>query len=328
MKPTILLLSYQQDPHVQYVAELLDAQHLPYAIFDPASFPQRATLSAWMAGETDGWAGTLRCQDRTIELASIRSIWYRRPSPCQVPATWQPSIRAFAQAEAEAGLGGVLRCLEGVWVNHPERNRLASYKARQLHLAQRLGLRVPRTLLTNDPEQARAFYAECSGQVVYKVLRDGMIDLGDGHLGSIYTSVVTETSLSALERVRSTCHQFQEWLPKALELRITIFGTQVFAAEIHSQQAESTRLDWRRDYRALRYARHTLPASVEQACLDLLKTYSLQFGAIDMILTPAGEYSFLELNANGQWGWLEPVTGWPMRQALIDLLTGNAEALS
>lgn len=327
MDAPILMLSYPADPHVAYVVELLEAQHLPYVIFDPASFPQQATLSARMSGETDGWAGTLRWQGQTLALEAIQSIWYRRPSPCQVPATWQPSIRAFAQAEAEAGLGGVLRCFEGVWVNHPEGNRLASYKARQLQTAQRLGLRVPRTVLTNDPEQARAFYAECSGQVVYKVLRDGMIDLEDGDIGSLYTSLVTEASLCALERVRSTCHQFQEWLPKAVELRITIFGTQVFAAEIHSQQAESTRLDWRRDYRALDYARHTLPASIRQACLNLLAAHGLQFGAIDMLVTPAGEYYFLELNANGQWGWLEPVTGWPLRQALVDLLTGHAEAL-
>ena len=38
----------------------------------------------------------------------------------------------------------------------------------------------------------------------------------------------------------------QAYVPKQPELRITVVGRQVFAAEIHSQQTHHTRHDWRR----------------------------------------------------------------------------------
>jgi len=48
----------------------------------------------------------------------------------------------------------------------------------------------------------------------------------------------------------------------------------------------------------------------------------LSFGAIDLLLTPTGEYVFLEINPNGQWYWLELITGIPLTNAMCDVLTG------
>ena len=38
----------------------------------------------------------------------------------------------------------------------------------------------------------------------------------------------------------------------------------------------------------------------------------LTFGAIDLILTPDGEYVFLEVNINGQWAYLEDMLALPI----------------
>ena len=51
-----------------------------------------------------------------------------------------------------------------------------------------------------------------------------------------------------------------------------------------------------------------------------LKACGLRFGAFDLIVTPQGEYVFLELNPNGQWYWVELSTGAPMADAMADLL--------
>jgi hypothetical protein len=40
-----------------------------------------------------------------------------------------------------------------------------------------------------------------------------------------------------------------------------------------------------------------------------------------MILTPDGEFVFLELNPNGQWLWLEEELGLPLVASMADLLT-------
>jgi hypothetical protein len=41
-----------------------------------------------------------------------------------------------------------------------------------------------------------------------------------------------------------------------------------------------------------------------------------------MIVTPDGGYVFLELNPNGQWLWIELITGAPITDAIVALLVG------
>ena len=61
--------------------------------------------------------------------------------------------------------------------------------------------------------------------------------------------------------------------------------------------------------------------------MRLMKALKINFGAIDMILTPEGEYVFLEVNPNGQWGWIEKLTGMPISQAIADVLSDPRKAI-
>lgn len=126
--------------------------------------------------------------------------------------------------------------------------------------------------------------------------------------------------MGIVSKIKYAPSLFQEYVPKDVELRITIVGNEVFAAEIHSQQKEAARHDWRRDALALEHREHQLPDNVRLKCVNLAKAFNLEFGAIDMILTPDGRYVFLEINPNGQWAWIEEFTGLPISEALIELL--------
>ncbi|MFE1411185.1 hypothetical protein ACFW6F_10300 [Streptomyces sp. NPDC058746] len=115
----------------------------------------------------------------------------------------------------------------------------------------------------------------------------------------------------------------QERIDKKLEIRVTVVGDRVLAAAIDSQAAEVTRDDWRRDVFQAPHLVHDLPEHVAERCRRLLRRYGLLFGALDFILTPDGEYMFLELNPNGEWDWVEALTGLPVASALGDVLTGG-----
>jgi glutathione synthase/RimK-type ligase-like ATP-grasp enzyme len=128
-----------------------------------------------------------------------------------------------------------------------------------------------------------------------------------------------------LSAIRLTTNLFQQYIPKAFEVRITVIGSNVFAAEIHSQHSERARIDFRAAYQDLYYQVHALPKEIEEACRQLVRSFHLQFSAIDMLVTPEGKYYFLESNANGQWGWIERHTGLPLTAALVDLLTHGRE---
>jgi glutathione synthase/RimK-type ligase-like ATP-grasp enzyme len=80
--------------------------------------------------------------------------------------------------------------------------------------------------------------------------------------------------------------------------------------------------DWRKyDFDRVRHEQFDLPIQVKEKLLFFMKACKIHFGAIDMILTPAGEYYFLEVNPSGQYGWIESLTAMPISRAIAETLT-------
>jgi glutathione synthase/RimK-type ligase-like ATP-grasp enzyme len=146
-----------------------------------------------------------------------------------------------------------------------------------------------------------------------------------GQARFIYTNQIQPEHLDKLDGVRATAHLFQEYIEKTLELRVVIIGRQLFAVEIYSQLAKQSSVDWRRDYSVLRYGVHQLSTDIEQKLFQLVQLFGLQYSSMDLIISPQGEYIWLELNACGQFGWLEPPTGLAMSEAMANLLMNPEE---
>lgn len=318
-KTTVLVLTQELDFHADLVIQDLYRRNVQVLRFNTADFPQRAALIAHhQEGE---WQGMLDLEKHQLHFQEVASVWYRRPTPFETDASLPPSAQQFAQAEARMAIGGILRSLNCRWVNHPEKMVTADYKPYQLMIARACGLETPDTLLTNSALAARDFFAQHPAGVIYKTLSGALVFSESGDPLSIYTSRVSASDLENEENIRQTACLFQEEIFKKLELRITIIGEQVFAAEIYSQDSERTSVDFRRSYEDLRYGVHELPHTVHDGCLALTRQLGLSFAAIDMALTHDGHYVFLEINPNGQWAWLEHTTGFPLCSTLVDLLT-------
>lgn len=118
------------------------------------------------------------------------------------------------------------------------------------------------------------------------------------------------------ERVAMVPHLFQAVVNKSADLRVLVIGREVFAVRI-----ESGMLDWRMDYTALSYRVVDLPCRVEKALQAYLEHYGLVSGSFDFAVDKAGDLWWLELNPNGQWGWLEESTGLPMSAAFAEQLS-------
>ncbi len=66
----------------------------------------------------------------------------------------------------------------------------------------------------------------------------------------------------------------------------------------------------------------------ENACatlLELTADFGLNYAAADFIVTPEGRHAFLEINAGGEWFWLQRAPGLPIAEALADVLLGRTE---
>lgn len=319
-QPTVLVLTQQLDAHADLIIRELHRREVRVIRFNTADFPQRAILVAHHTTART-WEGELVLDQHTLSLQEITTIWYRRPTPFETDPALPPAAQQFAQAEARMAIGGILRSLSARWINHPEKMVMADYKPYQLEMAHTFGLETPATLLTNSALAARQFLADYPGGIIYKTLSGALVFSESGEPLSIYTSRVCLDDLEQEESIRQTACFFQEEIPKKLELRVTVMGEYVFAAEIFSQHSPRTQVDFRRAYADLHYGVHTLPQEIHSRCLALTKALGLSFAAIDMVLTPDHRYVFLELNSSGQWAWIEQATSLPLCETLVDLLT-------
>ncbi|GAA0981264.1 MULTISPECIES: ATP-grasp ribosomal peptide maturase [Nocardiopsidaceae] len=313
---TVLVLTRPLDPTADLVIHELHRSGTPVLRCDPGDFPGTLELEARIS-TTGAVTGTLRTQEREVDLAEIRSVYHRRPtSPRSHPALDERD-RLWSEREAGAGLNGVLDALNCRWINRPRHNTAAERKPRQLVAAARVGLSVPESLVTNTVEAAREF-AATARTMVYKSMTGGPTP-GEAleRAEALYTTIVTADELTP--GVGHTAHLFQVWVDKAYEVRVTVAGEMVFAVRIDAA-SPTARIDWRADYRHLSYLPVEPPAEVSKAVRKLMRELHLTFGALDFVVTPDGRWVFLELNPNGQWGWIQLATGLPIAEAIADNL--------
>lgn len=295
----VLVLTGRNDITADLVVHELNGRSVPVARLDPSDFPTDMSLAASLHDLR--WEGRIRTADGLdVDLATVRSVYYRRPGRPLLPATMSDAEREWALREAIHGLFGVLGSLDCLYVNHPSMNQAAEFKARQLAVAARCGLRFPSTLLTNDPDEARAFAKDV--RAVMKPLRDGFL-VEHGARKAAYTTAVDDDEID--DSVRFTVHQLQAWIEKSHDVRLTVVGDRMFAVEIHSG-SPAARVDFRADYDALTYRVTDAPAEVAAGVRAMMDRLGLVFAAIDFAVTVHGEWVFLgDVNPNGQWAWIE-----------------------
>ncbi|WP_326699076.1 ATP-grasp ribosomal peptide maturase [Streptomyces sp. NBC_01754] len=309
----VAVVTEVDDVTADMVITELNKRGVPVVRFDPSDIGDRLLLSArFGAHPAASPAGHFRTPSRASALEGVRSVYWRRPTWPYFEHLDDPDAR-FAAAQVRHGLGGTLYALPNAhYVNHPLRNFTAEHKPLQLAVAERIGLTVPPTLISNDLNDVRAFIVE-HGQVIYKTLRWTPYRRGDGVGLTTWTEPVTADEVD--ERVTVVPHLFQARVDKVADVRVVVVGPKVFAVRI-----DSDLLDWRADYSALSYKPVNLPFGAEKALIAHLKHFGLASGSFDLCITRDDGLHWLELNPNGQWGWLEGETGLPIASAFADLL--------
>lgn len=339
-KTQIVIVTQQMDPHADEVIQALHRMgHEPVRL-NTDDIPLNIAMSLDFEKGVNAWQGSINIltNERSISIDATHSIWWRRPGEFNLPADLTEQERQFATDETDHVLQGLWASLDDrYWISYPEDIRRASWKGGQLRRAAQVGLEVPRTLITTNPGDARAFYDACNGQVVFKVLSDpwlGARKLLQKHSSQTliepygtYTTRISESELKLLDSVHLVPCLFQEYLPKQVELRVTVIGDEIFTAEIHSQTHEKTQVDWRHAGANIPYRKTTLPGEVAEHCLAFVRSYKLNFSAMDLILTPDGRYIFLENNPNGQFIFVEKrVPELRMTEALAACLIRGANS--
>lgn len=251
----------------------------------------------------------------THALADASVAWFRR-LPSLGAESDEPS--GFVRDQWRSALLGLLETSGWAWVNPPSAISRAELKMVQLEAAGRAGLITPDTLVTNDPDAARAFMRK--GRTVAKALAPRVM-VEDSTAYAVFTKEVLVDQLESEESVRSCPLVLQRLVERAADVRVTVVGEAVFAATIEVSSRQPSEVDWRRvEQSRLRYGAYDLAPGVASRCITLLEMLDLVYGAFDFLLTSTGELVFLEVNPSGQWGWIERAVGHPISRTIVETL--------
>ncbi|MFF4779084.1 MvdC/MvdD family ATP grasp protein [Microtetraspora fusca] len=320
----LLIISSARDDSVHTVLPKLRERGVPLLWWDEAEYPGACTLTtSYLDGR---WRQVLTRRGETYDLSTVTAVWDRRPDKPSSPEVREPSQREFAEHAAKLALTGAYDLMVGArWMPaRPQHTVAMDNKLLHLHRATELGLTIVDTVVTNDPDELVPAWNRAGGRLITKALGYHPVTM-DGEDRHLFTAVVPRRRLTGRHRLRYGPAMLQPNMPKAYELRVTVVGERVFAARIDSQASRLTAVDWRHyDDPNVGYSAYDLPSDISDRCVRLVAGLGLTFGALDFIVTPDDRHVFLELNINGQWAFVEMLTGLPISDAIADWLAEAA----
>ena len=311
MHKKVLIISHSGDLHADLLMPLLAGRgHPPFRI-NLDTFPRDYQLCQRMQGGQPGARLRHLPGGEWLDLRQVGAVWLRKPAEyAYASEDLGPQERAYAKLETDQAMFSLLYSLDCYWLSHPLALRGAQWKGEQLERAARMGFRVPDTLITNVADDVRAFRAAVGGPIIFKAmstptLASEAVAADEQISRGIATTVIDDAMLDELDAVGEVSCQFQEYIAKQYELRVTVIGDALFAARLHTQDDARTAIDSRDMSAPIRYEACVLSPHIHQRCLDFVHSYGLQYGALDLIVTPEDEYVFLEHNPVGQFLYVQ-----------------------
>ncbi len=314
MRPRIGILTYSDDPHGHWVKKKLEDHYGAWCCLVPSNeFAIRGGLT-W-SSEIDAPALLPTLDGPGVDVRSLNALWYRRTTVKQeLPGEADEHYALHIYRSIERAVEGeLLNDFQGRWVSHPIATRLAENKLLQLRAARKVGIRIPATLVSQEPEQIRNFCAAHPGAIIKPVATPRGVELTT-------TAVVSQELLDCDDVLALTPAIYQECIHGTRHLRISVVGERCDAALI-----EAEALDWRYDLN-VPFSPYPIDTTLARQLQAILRELGLVMGIFDIKLTDEGEPVFLEVNAQGQFLFVEGLCGIPLADVFSNFLYEQAAA--
>lgn len=308
----ILVCGGLADIVTELVCARLEALAYDYRLLNLGLFPAGHKIAWHWEGDRPG--GTISTPEWSLDLAEVSGVFVRyigRDGHAPI-ADIPTDLQDMVLAESQAGLGALLEELPCPVANRAAGSVSNHSKPYQALLVRAAGLLTPPTLITSDPQAARAFYEEQRGEVIFKSLSG---------VRSVVRKMTAE-DLERLPRLRHSVTQFQAYLPGD-NVRVHTVGAEVFPTRVHSE-AVDYRYAKRQGHDSATMEATELPQEIAAACLRLAGEMNLVIAGIDLKQTPDGQWYCFEVNPSPGFAYYEQHTGQPISAALARVLRGHA----
>ena len=302
----ILLGGIPSESPIAFLAEALDQRGAEYRVFNQR---KSAECAIDLGVGPKGVEGELRMNGERFKLGDFAGVYVRFMDDRLLPELDGEPDNSPLRRRTRALHDALYRWFEvadGRVVNRSDPQGSNGSKPYQAQLIARYGLRVPETLITNDPEAVLAFRAE-HGVIIYKSISG---------VRSIVKQFDDE-DVARLQDIRWCPVQFQALVP-GTDVRVHVINQDVHATEIISDAT---------DYR---YARRTggstalratrLHDDLAERCIVLTAGLGLAFAGIDLRLGPDGEATCFEVNPSPGYSYYEANTGQPIAASVARYL--------
>jgi Glutathione synthase/Ribosomal protein S6 modification enzyme (glutaminyl transferase) len=309
----ILCITHSRDFYnIDIFFEYLKSKNIPYFRLNSNKINNNQKISI----SENGFELTDESRN-TVHSEEITAVWHRKSWRIDIPEELDESFRKIFLKEYSTLRYNVFTALENVpWINPFENeNKIDGNKMLQLNIAQKHGLTVPKTIFSNDADKITAFFHKyCKGKMVAKL--HGVISKSMGGENLLSTNIIDEDSLENIADVEYCPMIFQPYIEKEYELRIVYLDEEFFTGKINN----SENADWRIAQGNYFWSEYHLPENIKQNLTAMMKEMGLYLGAIDVIKGKDGQYYFLEVNPQGEWGMLQKDLNFPIAQRIADNL--------
>jgi hypothetical protein len=310
MSVAIGILTKREDIHAVAVKQAIEHRHRARChILAGKELAGSGGLS-W-SGDRDAPSVLPDLDGELVEIAELGALWVRRlPLQQMLPDAVDARYAEDIHLSCWTGvLGHLITEFRGAWLSDPVATELAENKLLQLRAARRAGLRIPATLVSQDPARIRSFCAAYPRAIIKPIRTRGDLAI---------TAVASPELLAEAEVLALSPAIYQENIPGDRHLRITMFGDHCFAAEI-----EASALDWRVDV-TVPFRPYEPSPQLRRGLLEVLGSLGLVMGVFDLKIMPDGDIVFFEVNPQGQFLFVEGLCEMPIAQTLGDHLVALA----
>ncbi|WP_294278218.1 MvdC/MvdD family ATP grasp protein [uncultured Chryseobacterium sp.] len=252
-----------------------------------------------------------------VSSSDIKGVWNRKAWSITVPEDMDEDYHRIFINEYSCLRYNLITTLEHLpWINPYEaEKKIDGNKIHQLRTARKNHLCVPETLFSNDAEKIKSFfYQYCNGKAVAKLHGVMSKSMAGEHMLS--TMIIEEDSLESIGDIAYCPMIFQPYIEKSYELRIIYVDGAFFTGKINN----SENADWRIANSHYSWSAYELPEDICRNLSAMMREMGLCLGAIDMIRGKDGNYYFLEVNPQGEWGMLQKELNFPIAETIADYL--------
>jgi hypothetical protein len=325
----LLIVTAKNDIHADAVIKELENSSIEAIRLNSDTLIQESSYAFSWDQHGQPTTQSLVFEDSLLSIYDVKLIWWRKPKDYYpYPDVQDEWAKKYAIDETKS----LLQSLSGIfpdakWINHYYHLQLPARRINQIPLAKQIGITLPATLVTNQYEPIVNFLKLHGDCIIKPMDYSGFI-----HDGKHYACYTRPIDLETIDLLKDSIHLapvfIQKRISKKAEYRVTLIGNKHFVCRIetvHLNDAEVNQ-DWRAtEPDKLVHTPDTLPEDYIAKLHKMLELFGLNFGAFDIIRGDDDVLYFIELNPNGQWYWIEILTGMPMVKAMVELIEDLAQ---